>query len=59
MALAAVAIPLAARAMRRVGQRMQTRQSGNSRMGGAMQKAASGMDFLNRGNQSRHAGSRW
>ena len=59
MALVAIAVPLAAKALRRVGQRMQTRQSGNSRMGDAMQKAASGMDFFGRGNQSRYAGSRW
>ena len=49
----AVVVPVAARALRKMGQSMQSRQGG-SRMGGALQKTASGLDFVS---GRRHAHS--
>jgi len=41
----AVAVPVAARVLRKVGHSMQARQGG-SRVGGVFEKAASGLDVV-------------
>jgi hypothetical protein len=43
--VAAVAVPVAAKVLRKVGQSIQARQ-GNSRMGHAFHKAASGLNAI-------------
>jgi len=45
MAVMAVAVPVAARVLRKVGHSMQARQGG-SRVGGVFEKAASGLDVV-------------
>ena len=53
--IAAVAVPLAVRAMRRVSQQMQARHAEQSMMGG---HKPSKMHMMS-GRGSRYAGSRW
>ena len=45
LAVMAVAVPIAVRVLRKAGQSMQARQ-GDSRMGGTLQKAASGLEVV-------------
>lgn len=46
LAVMAVAVPVAARVLRKVGRSMQERHGGQSAMGDTLQRAASGLDFV-------------
>jgi hypothetical protein len=46
MAVVAVAVPVAAKVLRKVGQSIQARQGGGSRTGDAFGKAASGLETV-------------
>jgi hypothetical protein len=53
----AVAVPLAAKALRRANQQMQARHADNSWMGASHKPSK--LDMLSGRGQSRYAGSRW
>lgn len=46
LAVVAVAVPVAAKALRKVGRSMKARREGKSRIGDAFQRAASGLDTV-------------
>jgi hypothetical protein len=54
VALAAIAVPVAAKALRRLSQSIQSRNQGSSPVSNVMHKAASGLDSM--GGRARQRG---